>query len=387
MRDTNPGRTESALGRTEAETTAPRASLDSRRGRRRRDLDHLRAPSARASVAHHVGRSLPGTARRRGDVDGPRHDSRRDAPEARERVDHLRDVFRRRRERRRKHGPHRRQSVPGPARTVHQRNGGLVRRVCGIRIGRSCNLVPDDPRRRHSRPERTVRYRDCSGHSNSHEPGSPGHRGRDRSSHEPVDDAPSLLQLYGLLPKRPRQRWRLDDPRHLRQLDHGGDVRCPCHAAVLWHGVLLPDCCDRRHTERRDVGRLQLHTALSASSYPRDCVSADMSDLVEAIEAEARGDYAAVLKDNFSGGAEGLTHEGLFAGAFFRTLGDHLTAAKYFFDTAEAMSEQATTGGDPLLREATILAYERAMDSATKAGRADVARVAQMRAYDLKQAK
>src|SRR5881396_2656265 len=124
MRDTNPGRTESALGRTEAETTAPRASLDSRRGRRRRDLDHLRAPSARASVAHHVGRSRPGTARRRGDVDGPRHDSRRDAPEARERVDHLRDVFRRRRERRRKHGPHRRQSVPGPARTVHQRNGG-----------------------------------------------------------------------------------------------------------------------------------------------------------------------------------------------------------------------------------------------------------------------
>src|SRR5881628_3680112 len=83
---------------------------------------------------------------------------------------------------------------------------------------------------------------------------------------------------------------------------------------------------------------------------------------------EVAKEYAAVLKENFSGGAEGLTHEGLFAGAFFRTLGDHLTAAKYFFDTAEAMSEQA-------------------MDSATKAGRADVARVAQMRAYDLKQMK
>jgi tetratricopeptide (TPR) repeat protein len=102
---------------------------------------------------------------------------------------------------------------------------------------------------------------------------------------------------------------------------------------------------------------------------------------------EVAKEYAAVLKDNFSGGAEGLTHEGLFAGAFFRTLGDHLTAAKYFFDTAEVMSEQATTGSDPILREATILAYERAMDSATKAGRADVARVAQMRAYDLKQMK
>jgi len=51
------------------------------------------------------------------------------------------------------------------------------------------------------------------------------------------------------------------------------------------------------------------------------------------------------------------------------------------------MSEQATTTGDARLREATILAYERAMESATKAGRPDVARVAQMRAYDLKQMK
>lgn len=96
-------------------------------------------------------------------------------------------------------------------------------------------------------------------------------------------------------------------------------------------------------------------------------------------------EYAAVLKDNFSGGAEGLTHEGLFAGAFFRELGDHLAAAKYFFDTAEVMSEQASSSGDAELRAATILAYERAMESATKAGRPDVARVAQMRAYDLKQ--
>ncbi len=100
---------------------------------------------------------------------------------------------------------------------------------------------------------------------------------------------------------------------------------------------------------------------------------------------EVAKEYAAVLKDNFSGGAEGLTHEGLFAGAFFRALGDHLTAAKYFFDTAEAMSEQASSSGDASLKAATILAYERAMESATKAGRPEVARVAQMRAYDLKQ--
>src|SRR5207244_7465790 len=93
------------------------------------------------------------------------------------------------------------------------------------------------------------------------------------------------------------------------------------------------------------------------------------------------------LKDNFAEGAEGLTHEGLFAAEFFRALGDHLTAAKYFFDTAEAMSEQASTASDRGLRDATVLAYELAMESATKGGRPDVARVAQMRAYDLKQSK
>ena len=102
---------------------------------------------------------------------------------------------------------------------------------------------------------------------------------------------------------------------------------------------------------------------------------------------EVAREYAAVLKENFSGGAEGLTHEGLFAGAFFQTLGDHLTASKYFFDTAEAMSEQAAEANDAGLRAATIQAYKRAMESASRAGRPDVARVAQMRAYDLEQSR
>ncbi len=100
---------------------------------------------------------------------------------------------------------------------------------------------------------------------------------------------------------------------------------------------------------------------------------------------EVAKEYAAVLKENFSGGAEGLTHEGLFAGAFFQALGDHLVASKYFFDTAEAMSEQAAASNDADLKAATIQAYKRAMESASKAGRPDVARVAQMRAYDLEQ--
>lgn len=97
-------------------------------------------------------------------------------------------------------------------------------------------------------------------------------------------------------------------------------------------------------------------------------------------------EYAAVLKENFAEGAEGLTHEGLFAGAFFRTLGDHLLAAKYYFDTAEILSEQATGSGDPGARSAAIRAYEIAQESAMKAGRADVARVSQMRATDLRKA-
>jgi len=100
---------------------------------------------------------------------------------------------------------------------------------------------------------------------------------------------------------------------------------------------------------------------------------------------EVADEYAAVLKENFSGGAEGLTHEGLFAGAFFQALGNYLLAAKYFFDTAEAMSEQAADSGDRSARLAAVAAYERARDYATKAGRADVARVAQMRATDLSQ--
>ena len=61
------------------------------------------------------------------------------------------------------------------------------------------------------------------------------------------------------------------------------------------------------------------------------------------------------------------------------------------FETAsqiqQAMSEQASSTGDADLRATAILAYERAMESATKGGRPDVARVAQMRAYDLKQSK
>lgn len=144
---------------------------------------------------------------------------------------------------------------------------------------------------------------------------------------------------------------------------------------------------------RRKAGRGYL--ALGDAEMPRDereyLALVEYRNAVQDLQgdpslAEVAKEYAAVLKENFAEGAEGLTHEGLFAGAFFRSLGDHLLAAKYYFDTAEVLSEQASGSGDPGARSAAIRAYELAQESAMKAGRADVARVSQMRATDLRTA-
>jgi len=110
----------------------------------------------------------------------------------------------------------------------------------------------------------------------------------------------------------------------------------------------------------------------------------DVSSDITAARGFAR-EYAEVLTKNFSEGARGLTHEGLFAGAFFRALGDHRTATKYYFDTAETLSEEASERGDATLREAAARAYEIAMDCAQKSGNQHVARVAELRAFDLRQ--
>ncbi len=110
----------------------------------------------------------------------------------------------------------------------------------------------------------------------------------------------------------------------------------------------------------------------------------DVGSDVTAARGLAR-EYGEVLTKNFSEGAAGLTHEGLFAGAFFRALGDHRTATRYFFDTAEALSEEASQRGEPALREAAARAYEIAMDCAQKSGNQHVARVAELRAFDLRQ--
>lgn len=160
----------------------------------------------------------------------------------------------------------------------------------------------------------------------------------------------------------------------------------------------LARCCEKL-SRLTEAGRWRRAAGQGYLGLPDETMPKDERQYLALVEyrnsvQDLRGDpslsdvakeYASVLKENFSEGATGLTHEGLFAGAFFQSLGDHLTAAKYFFDTAEVMSEQASELNDPSLRAATIVAYERAMESASKGGRPDVARVAQMRAYDLKQ--
>ncbi len=100
---------------------------------------------------------------------------------------------------------------------------------------------------------------------------------------------------------------------------------------------------------------------------------------------EIANEYKAVLAENWKNGPEGLTHEGLFGGIFLMELGDHGAAARYLFDSAEAISEQATETRDPELRETARRAYELAHEAAVKAGNMQVAQVAKVRAYDLAQ--
>jgi tetratricopeptide (TPR) repeat protein len=156
--------------------------------------------------------------------------------------------------------------------------------------------------------------------------------------------------------------------------------------------------CDEKLGRLRDAGAWRRKAGQGYLALSDDVMKPDERQYLALVEyrnavqdlqgdpslADVAKEYAAVLKDNFSEGAVGLTHEGLFAGAFFQALGDHLLAAKYFFDTAEVLSEQAADSGDAGLRDAAIAAYDRAQESAAKAGRPDVARVSQMRAYDLR---
>jgi hypothetical protein len=99
---------------------------------------------------------------------------------------------------------------------------------------------------------------------------------------------------------------------------------------------------------------------------------------------EVTEEYRHILAENWRAGPEGLTHEGLFGALFFRDHGDWVTAAKYFFDTAEAMNEQAFESSDGNMKHAALEAYELAEEAATKAGRPDVARVAALRATALR---
>ena len=96
-------------------------------------------------------------------------------------------------------------------------------------------------------------------------------------------------------------------------------------------------------------------------------------------------EYKQVLTENWKGGPEGLTHEGLFGGILLLRVGDHAAAMRYLFDASEAISEQATERGDLTLREAARRGYELAHEAATKAGNMQIAQVAKVRAFDLGQ--
>jgi hypothetical protein len=109
----------------------------------------------------------------------------------------------------------------------------------------------------------------------------------------------------------------------------------------------------------------------------------DLADRPEDLKDAAK-EYRHILAENWNAGPEGLTHEGLFGGFFFRAQEDWSTAAKYFFDTAEAMNEQAVDTNDSDLKSSSLEVYELAEEAATKAGRPDVARVAALRAMALR---
>jgi len=102
---------------------------------------------------------------------------------------------------------------------------------------------------------------------------------------------------------------------------------------------------------------------------------------------EILGEYKKVLAENWKGGPEGLTHEGLFGGILLARHGDYAVAMRYLFDASESMSEEATERGDLELREAARRGYELTHEAAMKAGNMQIAQVAKVRAFDLAQSR
>ena len=157
--------------------------------------------------------------------------------------------------------------------------------------------------------------------------------------------------------------------------------------------------CREKAGELRDAAPWRRKAAHGYMALPDDVMPKDERRYYALVEArnavqelagqaapltEAAGEYRDVLAENWKGGPEGLTHEGFFGGLFFRSQGDWITAAKYLFDTAEAVNEQAVESGDADARQTALAAYELAEECATKAGRTDVARVAGLRATALR---
>ena len=160
----------------------------------------------------------------------------------------------------------------------------------------------------------------------------------------------------------------------------------------------LARCCEKLG-RLRDAGAWRRMAGQGYLALPDDAMKADERQYLALVEyrnavqdltgdpalKEVAHEYKQVLAENWKGGPEGLTHEGLFGGAFLMGLGDHASAARYLFDSAETISEEASESGDKALREAAARGYALAHEAAMKAGNMQVAQVAKMRATDLSQ--
>ncbi|HEY4705251.1 MAG TPA: hypothetical protein VII27_05915 [Thermoplasmata archaeon] len=180
---------------------------------------------------------------------------------------------------------------------------------------------------------------------------------------------------------------------HYRHLTEGGS---PMDRIGIFQALAR---CHEKLGEVKSAGQWRRKAGQGYLALPDDAMAKDERQYLALVEyrnavqdltgdpalKEVAHEYKQVLAENWKGGPEGLTHEGLFGGAFLMGLGDHASAARYLFDSAEAISEQASETGDRTLREAAARGYALAHEAAMKAGNMQVAQVAKMRATDLSQ--
>lgn len=150
----------------------------------------------------------------------------------------------------------------------------------------------------------------------------------------------------------------------------------------------LPEAAPWRH--RAASGYMGLPDDVMPKDERRYYALVEARNAVQDLAAEPKGPgeigaaYTHILEENWKGGPEGLTHEGLFGAFFLWRQGDFASSMKYFFDVAETVNEQATETGDARMRALATRVYELAEDAARKANRPDIANVAAKRSFALR---